>query len=147
MLRAADSDREHVADRLRHAAAEGRILTEELEERLDLAFAARTYGELDAVVSDLPAAPTRRHKTPLWAKATIAVAILMAVSVVFAVVALLFIGLAGAWLIWLFIAWAILGKGGGAGASRPRRHSRHAAYPRHRVNSTRGVGGGGSAWL
>jgi hypothetical protein len=147
MLRASDSDRDRVADRLRHAAAEGRLLTEELEERLALVLRSRTYGELEAVVSDLPTPrDNRRHKTPLWAKATIAVAILMSVILVFAVVALLFIGLAGAWLIWLFIAWAILGKGGGR-SSRPRRHSRPATYPRHRVNSTRGVSGGGSAWL
>ena len=53
-LRASDSDREYIAERLRNAAAEGRILAEELEHRLEATFAARTYGELNAVVSDLP---------------------------------------------------------------------------------------------
>ncbi len=43
-----------VAERLRAAAAEGRIVAEELEERLGLALRARTYGELDALVADLP---------------------------------------------------------------------------------------------
>jgi hypothetical protein len=147
MLRASDSDRDRVADRLRHAAAEGRLLTEELEERLGLVFRARTYGELDAVVADLPAPrDDRRHSTPLWVKASMAVAILMAVIVMLAVFALVVIGFAGAWLLWLFIAWAVLGKGGGR-ASGSRRHSRPAPHPSHRLHSRRGVTGGGSAWL
>ena len=61
-LRASDADREHVAERLRHAAGEGRIVAEELEERLEAVFSARTYGELDAVVADLPGTPVRRRE-------------------------------------------------------------------------------------
>jgi len=53
-LRAAHADREAVAERLREAAGDGRIDLEELEERLERAFAAKTYGELDALVADLP---------------------------------------------------------------------------------------------
>jgi hypothetical protein len=147
MLRAADSDREHAADRLRHAAAEGRLHLEELEERLGVVFAARTYGELDAVVADLPTArDTRRHKAPLWVKATLALAIVMAMIAVLAVFALVVIGLAGAWLMWVVVAWAFLGKGGARGI-RSRTHSRPAPHPPHRLHSTRGVSGGGSAWL
>ncbi|MEV7597001.1 DUF1707 domain-containing protein [Kitasatospora sp. NPDC089797] len=56
--RAADADREAVADRLRTAAGEGRIDLGELEERLDRAYAARTYPELDALVADLGGRPT-----------------------------------------------------------------------------------------
>ncbi len=52
--RASDSDREEVVDRLRAATAEGRLLIAELEQRLEVAFSARTYGELDALVDDLP---------------------------------------------------------------------------------------------
>jgi hypothetical protein len=37
-LRAADADRERIAERLRQAAAEGRLTAEELEERLEVAF-------------------------------------------------------------------------------------------------------------
>jgi hypothetical protein len=51
---ASDADRERVADRLRQAATEGRILAEELEERVSRALRARTYGELDELVADLP---------------------------------------------------------------------------------------------
>jgi hypothetical protein len=53
-LRASDNDRERIAEHLRHAAAEGRLRVEELEQRLAAAFAAMTYGELDVIISDLP---------------------------------------------------------------------------------------------
>jgi DUF1707 SHOCT-like domain len=50
--RAADSDREAVADRLRIAAGDGRIDLAELEERLGKAY--RTYDQLQVLVADLP---------------------------------------------------------------------------------------------
>ena len=53
-IRASDADRERAAERLRQAAAEGRLLTEELEQRLEASFSARTYGQLNALVADLP---------------------------------------------------------------------------------------------
>jgi len=53
-LRASDADREHVAEVLRHAAGEGRLTVDELDERIDRAFAARTQGELTELTSDLP---------------------------------------------------------------------------------------------
>jgi hypothetical protein len=43
-----------VAEVLRHAAGEGRLDIEELEQRLEAAFAAKTYGELEPLVRDLP---------------------------------------------------------------------------------------------
>ncbi len=52
--RASDRDREQTAERLRQAAGEGRLQPDELEHRLDAALSASTYGELDAIVSDLP---------------------------------------------------------------------------------------------
>jgi len=54
-LRAADSDREYVAERLREALAEGRIDLTEYDERLGHAYSAKTYGELKGLLSDLPA--------------------------------------------------------------------------------------------
>ena len=45
-LRASDADRDAVAERLREAHAEGRLTVEEVGERLDATFAARTLGEL-----------------------------------------------------------------------------------------------------
>jgi hypothetical protein len=52
-LRASDSERERTADQLRHAAGEGRLTVEELDERLDAAYGARTRGELAALVADV----------------------------------------------------------------------------------------------
>jgi hypothetical protein len=52
--RAGDVDREAIAERLRVAAGDGRIDLDELEERLERAFAAKTYSELDELVADLP---------------------------------------------------------------------------------------------
>jgi hypothetical protein len=53
-LRASDTDRERIAERLRTAAGQGRISLDELEERLDAAYAAKTYGELVPITADLP---------------------------------------------------------------------------------------------
>jgi Domain of unknown function (DUF1707) len=52
--RASDADREETAERLRNAALEGRLHGEEFEDRLGAALAARTYGELDPLIADLP---------------------------------------------------------------------------------------------
>jgi hypothetical protein len=85
-LRASDSDREDVVERLRAATAEGRLLVAELEQRLEVAFSARTCGELDALVADLPAAPApppapvqarRRPGLPVVAGATLALGIIV----------------------------------------------------------------------
>jgi hypothetical protein len=57
-MRAADADRHQVADRLRTALEEGRLDLTEYDERLQGAYAAKTYGDLDRLLSDLPnAAP------------------------------------------------------------------------------------------
>ncbi|WFE42410.1 DUF1707 domain-containing protein [Micromonospora sp. WMMD998] len=53
-MRAADRDREAVAERLRVALEEGRLGLHEYDERLARAYGARTYGELDELVADLP---------------------------------------------------------------------------------------------
>jgi hypothetical protein len=80
-LRASDSDREQVAERLRHATAEGRLNAHELEERLQTLFAARTYGELNALLADLPAGRSlsrQRVRVPRWAAAVGAVTLMLA---------------------------------------------------------------------
>ncbi|XRQ04170.1 DUF1707 SHOCT-like domain-containing protein [Actinomadura welshii] len=53
-LRASDRDRDEMLVRLHDAFAEGRLSEAELDERIDLALAARTHGELGAVAADLP---------------------------------------------------------------------------------------------
>jgi hypothetical protein len=56
-LRASEVDRDLVAARLHSATVEGRLLPEELDERLGVALSARTCGELEPLVADLPGAP------------------------------------------------------------------------------------------
>ena len=55
-LRASHDDRDRVVEMLRISAGDGRLTAEELDERLELAMTARTYGELATLVSDLPEA-------------------------------------------------------------------------------------------
>jgi len=52
--RASHADRDAVAERLREAAADGRLTLDELDERLGGASGARTYAELDRLTADLP---------------------------------------------------------------------------------------------
>jgi len=56
-LRVSHEDRDQVAEQLRVAAGDGRLTADELDERLEAALSARTYGELEVVLSDLPASP------------------------------------------------------------------------------------------
>ena len=87
-LRASDADREQVAERLRHATAEGRLSTDELEGRLQTLFAARTYGELELLIADLPAgrSPGGRRVSPgKWAAAVGTFALMLAAFVALAV--------------------------------------------------------------
>src|SRR4051794_24777533 len=55
-VRASDADRERAAELLRRAAGDGRLTVDELDERLDDAFAARTLGELERLVADVTVA-------------------------------------------------------------------------------------------
>ncbi len=57
-LRASHDDRDRVVEPLRVSAGDGRLTAEELDERLELAMTARTYGELARLVADLPAQGT-----------------------------------------------------------------------------------------
>ena len=53
-LRASHADRERVATVLNQALAEGRLSLDELQERLDTVYAAKTLAELEPVTKDLP---------------------------------------------------------------------------------------------
>ena len=59
MLRISDEDRHQVAEILREAAGEGRIDLDELDERLEATYAARTYADLVPITLDLPAHPAQ----------------------------------------------------------------------------------------
>src|SRR5262245_43385031 len=67
-LRASDAERERVVAFLREHALLGRLTNDELEERIGLAYASVTVGDLEKLISDLPRAnrrpapaPARRH--------------------------------------------------------------------------------------
>jgi len=54
-MRAASADRERAVDVLKAGFAEGRLTQDEYNERMNQAYAARTYAELSALTADLPA--------------------------------------------------------------------------------------------
>lgn len=53
-IRVSDADRERVTARLREHFAEGRLSSEELDERITAALGAKTFGDLRRVMADLP---------------------------------------------------------------------------------------------
>lgn len=90
-LRASDADREHTAERLRNAAADGRLLAEELERRLEIALCARTYGELSAVLADLPReTPSSPRRMPVRLRPATIVALVILFPVALAAAAAAF---------------------------------------------------------
>jgi hypothetical protein len=107
MLRAADRDRDEVAEILREQYAQGRLTLEEFGERSAAAVSARTMGELRALTADLPA--PAEPENPAWSPARmrwIAVAGVVATAIILGVVTY-----AGhsvlAWPSWLVILIAI----------------------------------------
>jgi hypothetical protein len=54
-IRASDADRDRAAEALREHHATGRLSVEEFQDRLDRVYAAKTLGELDELMADLPA--------------------------------------------------------------------------------------------
>jgi Flp pilus assembly protein TadB len=124
-VRAADADRERVAEQLRTAHDEGRLTLAEFDERVAAAWAARTYGELVPVTADLPPQPkaaepveqvARRadhhrgwsppgtHGSPLraWAAAS-------AINlVIWAVVSIATLSLVYPWWIWVAGPWGVM---------------------------------------
>ncbi len=113
-LRASDADREKVADRLRGATAEGRLLVEELEERLGLVFAARTYRELDALVADLPgprAVSRPRGRELELGRRVLTLVFALAVGLaILAAAAFVLAGLVATWAIWIVVGWCFFGR-------------------------------------
>jgi hypothetical protein len=125
-LRASDSDREQIAERLRHATAEGRLLAEELEQRLEVAFSARTYGELDVLVADLPSSVELRRRSPRpWLLPAIGLMIAIPIALaLIAVVLFIVTSLFAVWMVWLVIGWWLFGR------HNRRGRYYHGRYPR-----------------
>jgi hypothetical protein len=126
-LRASDADREAVAERLRHAAVEGRLEPDELEERLHTALRARTYGDLRRLLADLPSKPMAWERRPPEAMpaARTALAVAMRVAVTLAVVVIVLVVaavMAAWWMLWALVWFALWGRRSCTGriGARPR---------------------------
>ena len=74
-MRAADSDRQAVADQLKKALDEGRLDLAEYDERLQKAYAAKTYGDLEGLLDDIPGTVPAPAKTTAPALPTTAPAV------------------------------------------------------------------------
>jgi hypothetical protein len=130
--RAGDADRNRIADLLKEAHAVGYLSLEEVDERLGIALAARTRGELDRLVADLPpewrasqergqrrsVGPPARQRSVLPAEAALLVPLAIVVTGVI-LLAVLTRGFFFPWpLLWIF--FFAFGRRGRAGWRPPR---------------------------
>ena len=120
VLRAGDADRQAVISELQRHYVDGRLSSDELSERVDRALAARTFGDLDTLLADLPTrqrAPDRERPRQDWWAPFVGVPGL----VLLAMLAVLIL----TWLVWLpnggTIAWPVLVLGGVFFFGRPPR--------------------------
>ena len=91
-LRVGDAERDSTATALREHYAQGRLSTDELNERLDAAFSATTHGQLDQVTDDLPniqPAPSAPPPPAAFPQRRLGAGVARAVAALVTVVALL----------------------------------------------------------
>lgn len=151
-LRASDVDRDRVSEALREHCAQGRLSLDEFQSRLESCYAARTYGELDGLLADLPGpdpygdlpvpaqapvSPDRRafvrtgpqtslaHQWSAWVSTSVVVWVIWAIVVVTGN------GLQGIWPLWVSAPWGavLLARAltGDAAALEGDRHARRRA--------------------
>ncbi|GGN57150.1 hypothetical protein GCM10010112_09710 [Actinoplanes lobatus] len=121
-MRAADSDRQQIADQLKAALDVGRLSLHEYDERIGAAYAARTYAELLVLVEDLPRPglsatevraqarkAARRLPTALLVLWTIWGALAAVNVVIYALVAVSITEFVYPWPIWLLVPGVALG--------------------------------------
>jgi hypothetical protein len=129
-LLASDADRDLIAERLRSAAAEGRLTSEELEERLERAFSARRDAELEPLVADLPepSLPARRPERRRLRDDEHVRAYVATMALLVAIWALT--GAGYFWPIWPMLGWGIgvLADTGGRLGGPCRRRSSKPGY-------------------
>ncbi len=122
-IRASDDDRDRTATLLREHHAAGRLDAEEFNERLDKTFAAKTVGELDELLADLPAIDLYRlpdqslHRRPAHARPLSALAAAAAAGAPAAPARPALPAWQAAWGSWLSVSavliviWALSGMG------------------------------------
>lgn len=98
-MRASDAERERAAEALRRHHADGRLTTEEFEERTERAYAAKTLGDLDRLFADLPRLRTVQEERPLRAWPS---SIGLRIALVFLAIALL-ASVHFVWIVWLLM--------------------------------------------
>jgi hypothetical protein len=114
-LRAADDDREAIASVLREQHLAGRLATDEFQERLDRCYAAKTYGELDELVADLPASepdePAPRPWSPRpWRVRSLPVVALVIAAIVLSHGFLLWLAFPLFFFVWRPLMWRSAGR-------------------------------------
>lgn len=150
-MRAADEDRRNVAEQLRLALEEGRLDLNEYDERVQQAYSAKTYADLDGLLTDLPnAAPvvpipppgellvddkqaekaTRvwlAHVWGSWPKA------LVFFTLIWGVTALASNDLVFYWPVWVLGPWGVvllLRTAAGLAQGEPRKHAAESEHRR-----------------
>jgi DUF1707 SHOCT-like domain len=135
-IRISDADREQVTTRLREHFAEGRLTSEELDERITATLNAKTFGDLRGILADLPEpGPLGPQPEPVpsgWAARPVHYRrgprfLPVALLIFFAVLVLSGPG----WAFFAFfkimlLAWLIMCVAGIFAASRFRRRMRHS---------------------
>jgi hypothetical protein len=136
-IRISDADREQVTSRLREHFAEGRLSSDELDERVTATLNAKTFGELRGIMSDLPepgplGPPQQAPVPPAWNARPVYYRrgpriLPLALLVFFAVLVLSGPGWAFfAFFKFALLAWLVLCIAGIVGASRFRRRMHHS---------------------
>jgi class 3 adenylate cyclase len=138
-MRASDADRERVAELLRRHYGAGRISEEELDERMEAAYAARTTTELTELTRDLPATrgggaaarPSRRSGLEMSVRihATVYLVVNLGLIAIWA--------LSGGGYFWPI--WSILGWGIGLGAHAAPLFAGRGVRARHDDSSVEDV--------
>jgi hypothetical protein len=117
-LRASDADRDQIVDRLHKASTEGRIGSDELEQRVSQALKARTYNDLEATVADLPGPRPRgrqvqRQRTAgQWALSTVRAnpALILFVIPVVAITAAMVVAVTVVWAVLMAVVMILGGR-------------------------------------
>jgi hypothetical protein len=136
-LLASDADRERIAERLRAAAAEGRLTSEELEERLETAFSARRDAELEPLVADLPAPPPRERRSARRSDLGPYVSVSLLLVAIWALT-----GMGYFWPVWPILGWGISFVPTGSLRGPCRRRSFNPGYSAGRWPSSRAAAPG-----
>ncbi len=103
-VRASDAERDEIVSQLRTHAADGRLDVDELDERVERAYAAKTRRDLVATVSDLPRPPRPRpHARAEFSEHLRSYLSVMALLVVIWALT----GMGYFWPIWPMLGWGI----------------------------------------